>query len=67
LANDDDSGLVNYDKLQERLIATGKFYAGEALLMIEYMEKTGEIEQTGQFHMYRRISPAAPVVAHNGL
>jgi hypothetical protein len=39
----DDNGLVHYDKLQERLISTGKFYAGEAVLMIEHMEKIGEI------------------------
>jgi hypothetical protein len=34
-----NNGLVSYDKLQERLISTGKFYAGEAVLMIEHMEK----------------------------
>ena len=34
----DNVGLVYYDNLQERLIATGKFDAGEAVLMIEHME-----------------------------
>ena len=50
----DNNGLVHYDELQEGLISTGKFDAGEAVLMIEHMEKTGEIEQTEQYHMYRR-------------
>ena len=49
-------GFVNYDKLQERLISTGKFYAGDAVLMIEHTEKIGKIEQTEQYHVYRRIS-----------
>jgi hypothetical protein len=60
LAND-NNGLVQYDNIQERLIATGKFYAGEAVLMIERMEKIGEIEQTEQYHVYkRRMSAASP-------
>ena len=42
-------GYVSYDKLQERLISTGKFYAGESVLMIEHMEKIGKIEQTEQY------------------
>jgi hypothetical protein len=29
------NGLVSYDKLQERLVSTGKLYAGDAVLMIE--------------------------------
>jgi hypothetical protein len=45
--------LVSYDVLQGELILTGKFYAGEVVLMIEYMEKIGEIEQTEQYHVYR--------------
>jgi hypothetical protein len=49
-----NSGLVSYDKLQERLIATGKLDVGESVLMIEYMEKIGEIQQTEQYHVYRR-------------
>ena len=48
------NGLVNYDKLQERLVSTGKFFVGEAVLMIEHMEKIGEIEQTEHYHAYRR-------------
>ena len=54
LSKDNVDGLVNYGKLQERLISTGKFYAGDAVLMIEHMEKIGKIEQTEQFHVYRR-------------
>jgi hypothetical protein len=44
---------VSYNKLQERLISTGKFYTGEAVLMIEHMEKTGKIENTGDYNVYR--------------
>ena len=47
------NGLVSYDRLQERLISTGKFYAGEAVLMIEHMEKTGKIQKTEQYNVYR--------------
>ena len=50
---------VNYDKLQERLISTGKFYAGEAVLMIEHMEKIGKIEKTEQYHVYRSSNIAS--------
>jgi hypothetical protein len=56
----DNNGLVHYDKLQEGLISTGKFYAGEAVLMIEYMEKIGEIEQTERYHVYRRKIADSP-------
>jgi hypothetical protein len=52
--------LVSYDKLQERLISTGKFYAGEAVLMIEHMVKSGKIEQTEEYNVYRRRKPASP-------
>ena len=38
----DNNGLVAYDKLQETLISTGKFYADHTVLMIEHMEKIGE-------------------------
>ena len=48
--------MVSYDKLQERLIST----AGEAVLMIEHMEKTDEIEQTEHYHVYRRRIAASP-------
>jgi hypothetical protein len=57
----DNNGLVNYDKLQDRLVSTGKFFVGDAVLMIEYMEKIGEIEQTDQYHMHRRKIAASPV------
>jgi 5-hydroxyisourate hydrolase-like protein (transthyretin family) len=36
-----NNGLVAYDKLQERLISTGKLDAGESVLTIEHMQKTG--------------------------
>jgi hypothetical protein len=48
-----NNGLVAYDKLQERLISTGKLDAGESVLMIEYMEKTGKIEKTGDYNIYK--------------
>jgi hypothetical protein len=51
--------LVSYDKLQERLISTGKFYAGEAVLMIEHMVKSGKIAQTEEYNVYTRRKPAS--------
>jgi hypothetical protein len=51
--SNDGNGLVDYYKLQERLLSTGKFYAGDAVLMIEHIEKIGKIEQTGDYHIYR--------------
>jgi hypothetical protein len=56
----DGNELVSYDKLQERLISTGKFYAGEAVLMIEDMVKSGKIEQTEEYNVYRRRKPDSP-------
>ena len=53
------NGLVAYDKLQESLISTGKFYAGDAVLMIEHMEKIGNIEKTEDYHVYRKKMPSA--------
>jgi hypothetical protein len=50
----DNNGLVHYDRLQDRLIATGKLDAGGSVLMIEHMEKIGEIEHTEHYHVYRR-------------
>ena len=49
-----DNGIevVDHDKLQQRLISTGKFYASDAFMMIEHMEKSGKIEQTGDYHVY---------------
>jgi hypothetical protein len=52
-----NNGLVAYDKLQEVLLSTGKFYAGEAVLMIEHMEKTGKIEKAGDYNVYRIGKP----------
>jgi hypothetical protein len=52
IANGND-GLVEYDKLQERLISTGKLDAGESVLMIEHMEKTDKIEKTGDYNVYK--------------
>jgi hypothetical protein len=49
--------LVRYYKIQERLISTGKFYA---VLMIEHMVKSGKIEQTEEYNVYRRRNPASP-------
>ena len=43
--------LVAYDKLPERLISTGKLDAGESVLMIEHMEKTGKIEKTENYNI----------------
>jgi hypothetical protein len=65
LSKDNVEGLVHYDKLQDRLISTGKFYAGDAVLMIEYMEKNGEIEETEIYHVYRRKIGASPELKHN--
>ena len=38
--------IVSMFKLQEKLISTGKLDAGESVLMIEHMEKSGKIEKT---------------------
>jgi hypothetical protein len=51
--SNDGNGLVDYYKLQERLLSTGKFYAGDAVLMIEHIENIGKIEQIGDYHIYR--------------
>ena len=50
LSND---GLVNYDKLQQGLVSTGQLFAGEAVLMIEHMEKIGKIEKTEHYNIHR--------------
>jgi hypothetical protein len=41
-------------------LSTGKFYSGEAVLMIEHLEKIGKIEHTGDYHVYRIKKPASP-------
>ena len=48
---------MSYDRLQERLISTGKLDAGESVLMIEHMGKTGKIEKTGDYNVYRMGKP----------
>jgi hypothetical protein len=53
LANENIKGLVTYYKLQERLISTGKLDAGGSVLMIEHMEKTGKIEKTEEYNIYK--------------
>jgi hypothetical protein len=64
--SNDNNGLVDYDKLQERLISTGQFFVGEAVMMIEHMEKIGKIEQTEHYHVYRRKKPASPEQERDG-
>jgi hypothetical protein len=53
------NGLVSYDLLQEGLISTGGLDAGGSVLMIEHMEKSGKIEQTERYHVYRINMPTA--------
>jgi hypothetical protein len=53
-----NNGLVAYDKLQQGLISTGKLDAGGSVLMIEHMEKTGKIEKTGDYNVYRIGKPS---------
>jgi hypothetical protein len=58
LANE-HNGFVSYDLLQGGLISTGRLDAGGSVLMIEHMEKTGKIEQTERYHVYRIKMAAA--------
>lgn len=58
--SNEGNGLVYYDKLQERLVSTGEFFVGDAVLMIECMERIGKIEQTGEYRVYRRRMAASP-------
>jgi hypothetical protein len=44
-----NNGLVTYDNLQERLIATGRLDAGGSVLMIDHMESIGKIEKAEQW------------------
>jgi hypothetical protein len=53
LANENNKGLVTYYNLQERLISIGKLDAGGSVLMIEHMEKTGKIEKTEEYNIYK--------------
>ena len=50
---DDGPLVVDYEKLRLGLISTGKFFAGDAVLIIEHMKRTGQIQET-DFHRYRR-------------
>ena len=45
--------VVDYEKLRLGLISTGKFFAGDAVLIIEHMKRIGKIEET-DFHRYSR-------------
>jgi hypothetical protein len=56
----DNNGLVDFDNLQQRLVSTGQFFVGEAVLMIEHMVKIGKIEQTGDYNIYRIKESASP-------
>jgi hypothetical protein len=51
--SNNNNGLVSYYNLQERLVATGQFFVGEAVLMIDHMEKIEKIEKTGDYNVYR--------------
>jgi hypothetical protein len=44
--SDNDNGLVDHEKLGEKLISTGKSFAGDAVMMIEHTENSGKIEHT---------------------
>jgi hypothetical protein len=48
-----------YSAIQERLISTGKFYDGEAVLMIKHVEKTGKIEKIVDCNVYRIVKSVA--------
>lgn len=53
--------MINYKKD----IATGKLDAARSVLMIKYMKKTGKIEHTEQYHVYRRRIALSPKLKHN--
>jgi hypothetical protein len=48
-----NNGLVAYDKLQERLISTGKLDAGGSVLMIDHVVRAGKIEKTRGYNIYK--------------
>jgi hypothetical protein len=48
-----DTGIVEHKQLQDSLVSTGKFYAGDAHYTIEKMLKSGQIVEV-DFHRYRR-------------
>jgi hypothetical protein len=51
-----DKDTVNHNKLHEALLASGKFYGGEATQIIEDMVNAGRLEVVS-FHTYRRKVP----------
>ena len=55
LSKENGNGLVDYEKIRLRLISTGKFFAGDAVIIIEQMVRTGKIVETS-FHLYRRMT-----------
>ena len=42
LSDNSNELLVDHDRLQERLIPTGKLFASHAFIIIGYMEKSGK-------------------------
>ena len=66
---DDGPLVVDYEKLRLGLISTGKFFAGDAVLIIEHMKGTGQIQET-DFHRYSRkaVPPniESAVASYNG-
>jgi hypothetical protein len=58
--SNNNNGLVSYYNLQERLVSTGQFFVGEAVLVIEHIEKIAKIEKTGDYNVYRIKDSASP-------
>jgi hypothetical protein len=50
---DSGTNIVNHKKLHEALIASGKFFAGDAAQIISDMVKAGKLELVS-YHSYRR-------------
>jgi hypothetical protein len=51
--SNNNNGSVSYYNLQERLVSTGQFFVGEAVLVIEHIEKIAKIEKTEEYNVYR--------------
>jgi hypothetical protein len=45
---------VKGQELKARLVSTNKFFVGDAVLIIQRMERTGQIEKVG-FDTYRKL------------
>ena len=46
--------MIIYNRMQVLVhLSLAVVYAGDAVLMIEHIEKIGKIEQTGDYHIYR--------------